>query len=225
MDIHDLVKGIPNNLFDIMILDACHMGSIEILYELKEKANYIIASPTEILAQGFPYSLIIPSFFEDKIDVTSIGKFFFDFYDQQKEVYRSATIGVVKTSELECLSQKTKELIYSIELSQILYEKFNHIQFYDRYQNKIFYDFQQAMECIDVNHGDLYSSYLAQLKKTVLFSAHTETFMNLYEIKNCCGLSCFIPNRMHNYNIRNYYKTFSWYNKSGFDRFFSMIEE
>jgi hypothetical protein len=220
MDIHDLSRSIPSNLFDILIFDACHMGSIEVLYELKEKANYIIASPSEILAQGFPYSLIIPSFFKNEGTPVSIGKTFFDYYDQQVDSYRSATIGVIKTSELEYLAQKTKELIYNTELSQDTYEKLINVQFYDRYQNKIFYDFQQVMECLDINHSSNYSSYLAQLEKTVLFSAHTNTFMNQYEIKSCSGLSCFIPNELHNNNIKNYYKTFSWYIESGFDRFF-----
>jgi len=220
MDIHDLARSIPSNLFDVLIFDACNMGSIEILYELKEKANYIVASPTEILAKGFPYSLIIPSFFENDIDAVSIGKTFFDYYDQQMGEYRSATIGVVKTSELKFLAQKTKELICNAELSQSLYERLNYVQFYDRYQNKIFFDFKQVIECIDVSNNNLFPSFLTQLEKAVIYSAHTNIFLNQYEIKNCSGLSCFIPNKMHSSTIKNYYKTLSWYNDSGFDKLF-----
>lgn len=35
MDIHDLARSIPCNLFDVLIFDACNMGSIEILLFLK----------------------------------------------------------------------------------------------------------------------------------------------------------------------------------------------
>ena len=53
MEIRDLANSIPSNVFDLIIFDACYMGGVEVAYEIKDKANYIIASPTEVLQQGF----------------------------------------------------------------------------------------------------------------------------------------------------------------------------
>lgn len=219
MDIHDLAVGIPDNLFDIIIFDACHMGCIEVSYELKDKAHYIIASPTEILAQGFPYESIVPLFYSENAAV-SIGKRFFDYYEQQDEPYRSATIGVVKTSELNSLAQKTKELISQYHVPQTFFNEVANIQYYDRYKNKIFYDFKQTIDYLCISNNVVPSSFYEQLEKTVLYSAHTERFINEFDIKNSCGLSCYIPNKNHALNIVDYYKNLKWYYESGFNVFF-----
>ncbi len=72
MDIIDLSKSLEGLHFDYLIFDACFMGSMEVVYELKDKFKYIIASPTEILASGLPYKEILPILFKDKIDYRKI---------------------------------------------------------------------------------------------------------------------------------------------------------
>ena len=54
IDISDLAGALPRDReFDFLLFDACFMGSVEALYELRNAAKYIIASPTEILSSGF----------------------------------------------------------------------------------------------------------------------------------------------------------------------------
>ena len=51
IDIRDFVDAIPMKL-DYCIMDACLMGCVEVAYELKDKCNYLLVSPTEILSNG-----------------------------------------------------------------------------------------------------------------------------------------------------------------------------
>jgi hypothetical protein len=222
MDIRDLANGIPNNLFDIIIFDACYMGNIEVLYEIKDKANYIIASPSEIIADGFPYKTIIPLLFEKDINIRSIGEAYFDYYDNQIGSYRSATIGVVKTSELRELAIKTSLLMDNINELEYTLNNLPEIQSYDRYINKVFFDFKQTMESIYTKKDNDLSEFQEQLNKTILYSAHTNQFINIFEIKTCSGLSCFIPNKNHTSDIKTYYKKLKWYNDSGFEKLFNI---
>ena len=55
MDIRKLAIILNNYHFDFILFDACFMASIEVFYELRNTTDYIIASPTEVLATGFPY--------------------------------------------------------------------------------------------------------------------------------------------------------------------------
>ena len=48
MNIPDLAENLPIK-FDFILFDACLMGSVEVVYELKEKANFIISSSTETI--------------------------------------------------------------------------------------------------------------------------------------------------------------------------------
>lgn len=60
MEIDDLAKGLPDDLFDFILFDACYMASVECTYELRNKAEYILASPTETMADGWPYEEVLP---------------------------------------------------------------------------------------------------------------------------------------------------------------------
>jgi hypothetical protein len=62
MNLPDLADALPVK-FNFILMDACLMGSVEVAYELKDKTDFIIASSTETIADGFPYDKIIPELF------------------------------------------------------------------------------------------------------------------------------------------------------------------
>ena len=221
MDIHDLCDAIPSNVFDNIFFDACFMGSIEVLYEMRDKADYFIASPTEILSYGFPYHSVIPIMFSDTIDLTAIGESYMNFYKSLDGELQSATIGVIASLQLEGLAQQTKSLIQNTR-QDIKQADFSNVQYYDGFQHKIYYDLKDAMSAItpDIN---LFSKYNLQFEKAITYSGHTDYFMSEFKINRCSGISCFLPIDEYNKPLNNYYKSFSWYKDSGFDILFDSL--
>lgn len=47
--------------FDYLIFDDCFMANIETLYDLRSVIGYIVASPCEVMGDGFPYDRIVPT--------------------------------------------------------------------------------------------------------------------------------------------------------------------
>jgi hypothetical protein len=64
----ELAEGIAksNVKLDYILFDACFMSNIEAIYDLRNAANYIIASPCEIMGRGFPYHRTLPYLFANK---------------------------------------------------------------------------------------------------------------------------------------------------------------
>lgn len=62
------------------------MEAIEVFYELKNSVDFFIASPSEILADGFPYDKIIPRMTEEEVDLKGICSDFYNYYNQKKLV-------------------------------------------------------------------------------------------------------------------------------------------
>ena len=60
MELSDFAEAIPYKL-DFIIFDACFMGSVEVCYELKDRADYIVASPAEVVSPGFVYASMMPT--------------------------------------------------------------------------------------------------------------------------------------------------------------------
>ncbi|MDR0845781.1 MAG: hypothetical protein LBN71_11225 [Tannerella sp.] len=107
MEIYELAEAIPDHVFDFLISDACSMGAIECVYELRDKASYIVASAAETPVNGFPYKQITPCLFTDQPDLEKVTD---EFYQTLKN-YSYGNIAITKTSGLVDLAHLTREII------------------------------------------------------------------------------------------------------------------
>lgn len=77
MSIDDLGKGINTALdaagkpIDIIALDACTLGTVEIAYELRETASYLVASELGVPFDGLNYQALLSGLSEDP-DITPL---------------------------------------------------------------------------------------------------------------------------------------------------------
>jgi Clostripain family. len=137
-DISALAEGILNSgiKMEYILFDDCYMSSIEVAYELKNVTDYLIASPTEIMAHGFPYD-IIGEFLIGDVNYQAISDSFYEFY-QNYTIMPCGTIGIVKCSELEGLAVVMKEINQKFDFDPLLLDS---VQRLDGYSPVIFFDF------------------------------------------------------------------------------------
>ena len=211
MDITDLAISLPVR-FDFILMDACLMGAVEVAYELRNKTNFIIASPTEIIFTGFPYKQIIPELLHPEIDLKKVAASYFNFYDKMPGVYRSATISLINTSELDRLAVITAQMIANSIFDTIAFDR-SSIQRLDVYSEQYVFDF---LDFLEKAFPDADTTPLKeQIGKVVLYEAHTSSFIDEYNIQTCCGLSCYIPHLQRN-DLNAYYHQLEWCKAAGF---------
>ena len=101
MEVEDLVEGITGH-WDFIMFDACFMGSVEVLYALRDKADYFVASPAEIITDGFPYQTAARYFWGGEEDLKQVCRAYYDYYANHPKGgnWRSGTLSLVKASEL-----------------------------------------------------------------------------------------------------------------------------
>lgn len=219
MDIKDLKDALPNQL-DFILFDACSMASVEVLYEIRDKAKYFISSPGEVIANGMPYRVLTNDLFSsDPQTYQVIAKKYYDHYNQQSDLMRSATISIVDGRQLSTLAEASKQLLTTFQSPYVDFKR-SAIQRmdFDRIGNPLIaFDYE---DFIVSNFGSISSQTLTkQLTKTILFKANTP-FFNGIEIKTNCGISCYIPNPENEGPLHTYYRTLAWYKAGGFDRLF-----
>ncbi len=220
MDIRDLAQALPSGTFEYILFDACLMGSIEVAYQLRTKAKYILASPTEILSSGFPYKEIVSPLFDlnsntlDKLK--KVAEEYMDYYRAQSGKYQSASISLIQTDALEPLARNTRSLLLKHELSPWDY-RHDAIQRLDVWKQVVTYDFQ---DFLSKNYPDMdVEAVQKKLENAVLYKAHTDEFIGAYSIQNFCGLSCYVPQAGRE-TLNAYYQTLSWCKDSGFEALF-----
>jgi hypothetical protein len=178
IDIPDLVKTLPLK-FDFILFDACLMGAVEVAYELRNTTNFIIASSTETIYRGFPYDEIVPELINPSINLRSVAQKYFDYYNEMEGAYRSATVTLIDTRELENLANLTAKIISENEIAED-FER-TKIQRLDRYEEQYTFDFADFIDKAFPSANK--SAFITQLDKTVLYKAHTPAFLNEYQIE------------------------------------------
>ena len=133
--------------FEYMLFDDCFMSNIESLYALRDAADYIIASPCEIMAAGFPYKTVIPCIFADGgPDLKGVCRAFYDYYMYEYS-YHSACVALTCCSQLEALAEAYAALVAGAtnEVDQ------STLQYYEGLARHLFYDFGQYAELLSAD--------------------------------------------------------------------------
>ncbi|GHU69222.1 hypothetical protein FACS189413_07740 [Bacteroidia bacterium] len=212
MSLIELEQSLPIR-FEFIIFDACLMGGIEVAYQLRKKANYIVVSPTETLVAGFPYTQTIPLLFTQTINYLGIAKTFTDYYENQtKDYLKSAALTVINTEKLETfanlLYQSIENKIITISdnaYNLLAYEFSNPIIYYD------FFNFLQ--QTIDDKNR---LNQLTRLYSEIVISyEHTNFFLNDLVLTGTTALNFFVfP--FYEDNLLQAYMQTDWYVDTNF---------
>lgn len=192
MDLTDFAEAIPYKL-SFIIFDACFMGSVEVTCELKDKADYVVASPAEVLAPGFVYAGMMQHLFRPQPDLRAVAREFYEYYNNpaQSGLPRSATVSVVRTAELEPLAEFVRETMRKNVSPEIL----NNIQTYGYGSQKIYFDLG---DCLQKLSPENFSQAQALIDKCVIYKACTPSYYSaatdgMQPIRAFSGLSVYIP--------------------------------
>jgi len=199
MGIVELENALPFK-FDFIIFDACLMSNIETVYQIRNKADIIIASPTEILVAGFPYTEVVPLLFSN--DYAEIAQTYMNYYKSQTGILQSADIAVINTKELENLAILLKNNTFTFPTDK------SAIQKYDTRENAVYYDLQDYLE------HSVSANYIVNIKqqiaRTIIYRDHTPYFLNDLPLEKSWGISLFVFPYQSDY-LENQYKMLDWY--------------
>ncbi len=207
IEIQDLVNAFPYKL-SFVVFDACLMGGIEVAYQMKDSVDYVISSPAEVLANGFPYKDIMKHIYKTPTDIEAVAREYFDFYNGQPGQMRSATISLVKTKELEKVAQAAKT-VFDNYRDSIKNLSFSSVQQYYRYGKHWFFDFGDFM--VQLAGAEQAAPVLEALENAVVYKAATPYFLEIpIEAGKYSGLSTYIPIEPADETLAAYYKTLEW---------------
>jgi hypothetical protein len=217
MELSDFADAIPYKL-DFIIFDACFMASVEVAYELKEKTDYIVASPAEVLAPGFVYSSMMRHLFKPEADLIAVAREFYEYYDNQNDVRRSATVSVTETAGLEALAVICHS-IFDAESSEFQETagqarhkiSIESIQCFGFGNQKIYFDSGSYIKQLS---SEQYDDFQIALEKCIVYKANTDNYYSagtgtLQIIREFSGLSIYIPQPAY-LEANEAYKKLKW---------------
>ena len=201
IDVEDLVYALPNG-YEFIAFDVCLMGNIEVLYALRHKAKYILASPGEIMLRGFPYDQIVPFLWGGESELKQVCKLYRDYYEMNLEVRSNpwGMLSLVRTAYLDNLANRVKAVLYGKkdEIAEMAVGEVWRYPLID-YTNDVFYDLREY-----IRKRATESQYLEfeQALNQVVYFTFTSKFASV-EISSdrCCGIATYIP--LNRWSIAN----------------------
>ncbi len=204
-DIIELDDAIPASTFDFIWFDCCYMSSIEVIYQLRDKASTIVAYPTEVASEGMPYQLTIPHMAAKDFDLVEAAKAMANYFLDGGQV---VTIAVVDTSALPDLAAAAETAVKGTRIST------RELQLYSRSPNGPFYDFGQYTRSWGASLGEQWDAarFEQALQNAVIYKAASATGFDRRPInpENFSGLSVHYFDDFED-DASEYYKRLDWF--------------
>lgn len=219
INITELAESIPMKM-DYIIFDACFMGGIEVAYELRNVCDKIVASQTEVIAEGMDYITMASYLMKGSgPDLEGFCKNYYEYYNNHQQVlYRSATISLIDTRNLEPLAEACKEVFESHRSEIAALEGKNIVQPYFQKSYSSLHGWFFDLESVIINGGasqEQQARVKNALNQCIIYKAATETFFTTQiKIDHHCGLSMYLPYKNKAY-LNKFYKSLEWNKATG----------
>ena len=212
------------------MFDACFMQSIEVAYELRKYADYVIASPTETPGPGAPYDAIMPYLAQVGASAAMAGAYF----EAYNALYNGSTptndnwtggvsICVLRTNGLESLAALTAQLMPTeeVDLRALRKEVFDYDQRsgWDEKYYIGYHDWAQMMQAL-LSEAD-YATWRQAYDDAVVYWNTTpknySAVVGMFSMEGANGVTHYIPESVASPRAEAY-RSLEWYGAAGLSK-------
>ena len=214
--------------FDFILFDACFMQSVEVAYELKDRADYFIGAPNEIPGPGAYYTELVPAMFSQANDLAStVAHGYYDYYaakytgqlGSNANWTMGVTVSVLKSSEVQALAAATAAILpkYITNGSAI---NVSSIYSYDPRSTYYYYDLKGLVQSLTSSDDQtLFSAWSDAFELAVPLHLTTDKTYSSFvygmiSMAGSSGLSAYIP-RSSYVSLNTFYHSYAWYSAAG----------
>lgn len=190
MSIPDLASALSgaSPALDFIFFDSCYMGCIEVAYELRDCARFMVGSVAEVPTAGMPYQLTVPALFDTNIRrglIAAIDKTA-DYYEPRAGAYCPSTLSLIDLSKMDALAAASRPLLLNAgEIpEEVTLQRFSLSKPY----KTLFVDLDHYMEAVS-SEPERLAEFRAALSDAVIHERHSEAIWASLPIERCCGLT------------------------------------
>lgn len=177
ISIADFAQGIEQTgiKLEYLLFDDCYLSCAEVAYDLRNATNMLIASTSEVMADGMPYAEVFQYLSSPQPNFGQLVNNYIAHY--QRQSYPYATIGVINTQYIQSMAQLMKQVnaIYTWNTAN------NHqLQDLDgdHFVPTVYFDFGSYAHTLFGSNLALYSQYQTLMAQLVPYKGNTAYIYN-----------------------------------------------
>jgi hypothetical protein len=231
------LKGLPK--FDFILNDCCNMMTVEVAYELRDAATYLLGSPAEIPGMGAPYNEVIPYLYKN--DAAMYQGIIDAYYERILDDYQlffdlngfSVPLSVIDTRHIDDLMRITHDVLPSImpAYPESLSLSSSGIAFYYAFDTPLMYDMRALMKTYatpeifqqwDQVYHDAVPYYRMSMRWDTIYALQKRGFSGFNNDTSLYGcVSMFVPlnNSVYNYYYNSTVRHYEWGRNMQWERF------
>lgn len=211
MNISSLAEATKDAELSFIYFDCCYMGSVEVAYEMRHSAPYMVMSPAEIPANGMPYDLNLKYLLNTEMTVEdALVAAATSTFNSYNDVFVKGdcpnTMAVIKTEGLDKLAEMTRQIYARATFTRAPetdYQKFS------RQYTRYYYDYGQYVESLCTDEP-LLGKWQEAMSGTVRYAAASPWIWSSYRVEHYSGLSTYILDNETS-GAEKDYNTLQWY--------------
>ncbi|MDD6228198.1 MAG: clostripain-related cysteine peptidase [Bacteroidales bacterium] len=209
MELTDLCQAIPEK-FDVIWFDCCYMSAIEVAYQIRGKADWLVAYPSEVWSKGLNYDDILPYIMRKDPGLVDAAKSFYEYYAWKDA---PATVAVMDLSKIEPVADAMKRIFGEYPVPPQTYDIAN----YRRFDTPGYYDMRQLADRRTGSNAALMSSFDNAMNNFVIYQACSSRDFNKNKWPDP-NLSAVSMNNFKDSGSKEdeYYKTLDWYMRTAY---------
>lgn len=212
MSLANFAEAIPptpnGGKLEFILFETCYMAGAEVIYELRNKTKWILASAAEMLSPGWVdiYPSKLAGLFMPEPQLKEFAQSYFDYRYNQTGAAASATISLINADKMENLANAVKAIRSGTNTVNV-----SDIQSFNRNPYHLFFDLSDYVETLA--NPDQKTDYEKALSEVVVYQAATPLFMSGYPysffIFKHCGLTTYIEQPQFS-NLNQAYRQLGW---------------
>ncbi len=208
MSLPEFAQALPDNMFRFIVFETCLMSGIEVMCELQDKADYVVASSAEICSPGFTriYPTALKYLYLPEPDLLSYAGLYYEYWRRQNPA--SATISVIDVAKAGTLVSQIAAGFAAdgMDASSLPEVDVSQIQRFDKLSGySLFYDLSAYMRVL-LSEKE-FNKVNSAIDDCVIYEVSTPYIYNGIVVNKHCGLTAYIPQHGLPYLNKSYKET------------------
>ena len=177
ISIADFAQGIEQKgiKLEYMLFDDCYLSCAEVAYDLRNATNMLIASTSEVMADGMPYAEVFQYLSSPQPNFGQLVNNYIAHY--QRQSYPYATIGVINTQYIQSMAQLMKQVNATYTWNTANNHQLQDLDG-DHFVPTVYFDFGSYAHTLFGSNLALYSQYQTLMAQLVPYKGNTAYIYN-----------------------------------------------
>ena len=177
ISIADFAQGIEQTgiKLEYLLFDDCYLSCAEVAYDLRNATNMLIASTSEVMADGMPYAEVFQYLSSPQPNFGQLVNNYIAHY--QRQSYPYATIGVINTQYIQSMAQLMKQVNATYTWNTANNHQLQDLDG-DHFVPTVYFDFGSYAHTLFGSNLALYSQYQTLMAQLVPYKGNTAYIYN-----------------------------------------------